>query len=183
VAVSGDSALVVNSRSGVIESRDASSAAVELNVIERDGVPTAGLSSQLENAGLVRGVDIAVLGGDGAESVINHGRIVGDVILGGGDDMFVFGRGGSLAGDLLLGSGDDLVVVENGSGTSRVDDFAAGAGGDVIDVSDFFASFGALMAHSQQQGSNVVITLDHNDRLVLEHVSLGALNAGDFLFV
>ena len=184
VVVSGDGALVENTRSGVIRSKDANSVAVELNVLERDSLPAADMSSQLENFGLIDGKAVAVLGGAGDETVINHGRIVGDVILDDGSDTFVFGRGGSLSGDLFLGDGDDLVVVENGSGRSRIADFAAGAaGGDVVDVSDFFASFGALLARSHQQGSNVVIMLDHNDRLILENVQLSALNGGDFLFV
>jgi hypothetical protein len=103
---------------------------------------------------------------------------------GAGADTFVFGKGGTLAGDLFLGAGDDLVVIENGSGTSHIADFAAGAsGGDLVDVSAFFSSFVALQAHSQQQGNDTVITLDHNDKLVLENVQLGALNANDFLLV
>jgi hypothetical protein len=50
------------------------------------------------------------------------------------------------------------------------------------DVSAFLSSFGDLEAHSQQSGNDVVITLDHNDHLVLAGVQLSALNAGDFLF-
>ena len=107
------------------------------------------MSSQLENFGLIRGAGTAVLGGAGQETVINYGRIVGDVVLGDGADTFVFGKGGTLAGDLFLGGGDDLVVIENGSGRTDIADFAAGAsGGDVIDVSAFFLSFGELMTHA-----------------------------------
>jgi hypothetical protein len=43
-------------------------------------------------------------------------------------------------------------------------------------------SFGELFAHSQQQGSNVVIALDHNDQLVLENVERNDLDNGDFVF-
>ena len=53
----------------------------------------------------------------------------------------------------------------------------------MIDVSDFFSNFGALQANSKQQGNDVVIALDHNDKLILENVQLSALNVGDFLFV
>jgi len=111
--------------------------------------------------------------------VINHGTIVGDVVLGDGADIFVFGKGGTLAGNLFLGGGHNFIRIENGSGTSQIADFGAG---DVIDVSTFFSSFGDLEAHSQQSGNDVVITLDHNDHLVLAGVQLSALNAGDFLF-
>ena len=92
VVVSGDEAVVENTRSGVIESKNADSAAVELNVLERDGLPAADMASRLENFGLIKGADVAVLGDAGKEIVINHGRIVGDVELGGGADTFVFGK-------------------------------------------------------------------------------------------
>jgi hypothetical protein len=181
VVVSGDEALVENTRTGVIKSEDAGSAAVELNIVERAGLPASATSSTLENFGLIKAAAVAVLGGAGQETVINHGSIVGDVDLGDGSDTFVFGHGGTLAGDLFLRGGDDFVRIENGAGTAHIADFAAGAaGGDVIDVSAFFSSFGELQAHSKQQSNDVLITLDHNDKLVLENVQLGALNADDF---
>jgi len=187
VVVSGDDALVENTRTGIIESKDAGSAAVELNVLDRDvpGLPVADMSSSLENFGLIDGADVAVLGGAGQETVINHGRIVGDVLLGDGADTFVFGKGGVVDGTVSLGGGDDSVLIENGSGTSTIAEFTAGdsSGVDVIDVSAFFSSFNELTADSQQQGNDVVIALDQNDTLVLAGLQLGTLNDGDFLFV
>ena len=80
--------------------------------------------------------------------------------------------------------GDDLAVVEDGSGTTQVVDFAAGAAsGDRIDVSAFFSSFNQLRAHTAQVGDGVVITLDHNDKLVLADVQLSVLTVDDFLFM
>jgi hypothetical protein len=184
VLVTGDDALVENTRKGVIESKNADSAAVELNVVERDGLSNAGTSSTLENFGLIKGAAVAVLGGDGQETVFNHGRILGGVVLGDGADTFVFGKGGTLSGNLFLGKGNDLVVVEDGSGKSRIADFVAGAGSDDrIDVSAFFSSIDDLTAHSHQSGNDVIITLDRNDQLTLANVQLIGLHAGDFLFV
>ena len=98
-------------------------------------------------------------------------------------DMFVFGKGGWFSGELFLGGGDDFVRIEKGAGPAHIADFAAGAtSGDVIDVSAYFSSFGSLTAQSSQHGNDVMIHLGHKDQLVLEHVSLSALNAGDFLF-
>jgi len=183
VIVSGDDTLVENTRSGVIRSDDAASAAIELNVEEMAGAPAAGLSARLENDGLIRGAGIAVLGGDGEETVINHGRIAGDVDLGDGADTFVFGNGGRVQGEVFLGGGDDLVVIESGAGSAEIADFAAGdTGGDVLDVSAFFTSLAGLQAHSRQQGGDLIVALDHNGTLVLNNVQLGALNTGDFLF-
>ena len=180
VVVSGDDALVENTRTGIIRSANADSAAIELNVFERPDVPAADMSSTLENFGLIEGALVAVLGGDGQETVINHGRIVGDVDLGGGDDTFVFAKGGDLTGDLFLGGGDDFVLIENGAGNTNIADFA---GGDVIDVSAFFSSLGELTATAASAGNDVVVALDNNDTLVLADLELSALNAGDFFFV
>lgn len=183
VVVTGDDALVENLRHGIIISKNANSAAVELNVIEQDGLPTEDMTARLENHGLIKGAAVAVLGGAGEETVVNHSRIVGDVVLGDGNDTFAAGKGGSLAGDLVLGGGDDLVIVADGSGTLRIADFEAGAGGgDVIDVSAFFSDFGEVLAHASQKGGDTVIALDHNDRVILESTLLGALDAGDFQF-
>jgi hypothetical protein len=181
VVVTGDEALVENTRSGVIISLDADSAAVELNVIEQDGSPTEDMAARLENHGLIKGARIAVLGGAGEETVVNCGRIVGDVDLGDGADTFTCGKGGSLAGDLFLGGGDDIVLVADGSGILRIADFEAGAaGGDVVDVSAFFSDFDDVMSHAFQKGGDTVIALDRNDRLVLENTLLGTLDVGDF---
>jgi hypothetical protein len=183
VVVVGDGALVENAGTGTIQSLDAASPAVELNAIEQPGHPAAGLSSQLENFGLIQGAGVAIEGGAGQETVINHGQIVGDVVLGDGNDTFVAGKGGSLAGELFLGGGDDLVRIEKGTGSMRIADFAAGpASGDVIDISAFYSNFADLMAHTGQVGNNVVIDLGRNDQLVLENVNLGALNSDDFQF-
>ena len=185
VVVSGDDALVENTRTGVIESLNGASAAVELNVLVRADLSNATTSSTLENFGLIEGAGIAVLGGDGQETLINHGSIVGDVNLGSGDDKFVFATGGSVAGDVVLGAGNDLVVVENGSGTTSIADFAAGTSNssvDVIDVSTFFSSFEEMTDHISVEGGNVVIALDANDTLVLENVVSANLNSDDFWF-
>src|SRR5262245_61507201 len=184
VVVSGDGVLVENTKTGVIRSENADSAAIELNVLKRSGLSNVGTSSQVENSGRIEGAKVAILGGDGQDTVVNHGHIVGDVILADGADTFVFGSGGSLDGQLLLGGGKDLVIIEDGAGAAKIADFAAGASNkDVIDVSAFYSSFDQLASNTKQKDNDVVITLDADDQLVLVGVQLSALNAGDFLFV
>jgi hypothetical protein len=182
VLVSGDGVPVENTRKGVIESLNAASAAVELNVIERNGLSNAGTSSTLENFGRIEG-SVAVLGGAGEEAVINHGRIVGDVDLGAGVDTFVFAKSGVLTGALVLGGDNDIVRIENGSGTSTVADFAGSgvAGGDQIDVSAFFSNFEDLQGAISQSGADLIVALDRNDTLVLTGVT--TVDTGDFIFV
>jgi hypothetical protein len=187
VIVSGDDALLKNIETGVIESLNADSAAVELNVLKRSGLSNVGTSSEVQNSGLIEGANVAILGGEGQETVVNHGSIVGDVILGGGADTFVFGDGGSLDGDsdLFLGDGKDLVVIEDGAGTAEIADFVAGpASGDTIDVSAFkFESFADVVDAAQQDGSDLVIRLDQNDQVVLSNVSLNDLHESDFILM
>jgi hypothetical protein len=179
VVVSGDGAVVENS--GTIRSQDAESAAVELNVVEREGLPAEGWSTQFENTGTVSAPDVAVLGGISQDTVVNRGRIQGDVRLGDGADTFVFGDGGRVDGEVSLGSGADVVRVENGAGRSQVADFTAGGGGDSVDVSAFFSSFDQVQAHAQQQGGDVVIKLDRKTTLVLKNVDLNALTEDNFI--
>jgi hypothetical protein len=181
VVVSGNGDLVENTHSGVIRSKDAASAGVELNVVEREGFPAADSSSQLQNSGLISAHDIAVLGGAGQETVVNNGRIIGDVSLGEGDDTFVFGKGGTVRGGVALGGGDDLVRVENGSGRSRLADFTAGDASDAVDVSAFYSSFDQVLANARQSGNDVIIKLDRNDSLVLTSVDLSTVTASDFV--
>ncbi len=88
-----------------------------------------------------------------------------------------------IAGDLVLGGGDDLVFIENGSGTTRIADFGAGAAsGDVVNVAAFFSNFADLQSHSSQRGNDTDITLDRSDCLVLENTQVTTLNDGDFAF-
>jgi hypothetical protein len=184
VAAFGLDVVVHNTRTGSIETHNPNSPAVRLNDHDvdasffRPGIIAADTHAFLENDGVISAAQTAVLGGAGDETVINHGRIVGNVFLGDGPDTFVFAKGGSLTGDLFLGGGNDFVRIEKGGGTAHIADFAAG---DVIDVSAFFSSFSDLQSHSSQQGNDVVINLGHNNELVLENVHLIGLNAGEFI--
>ena len=74
------------------------------------------------------------------------------------------------------------LVVLAGDGHDRAGRPAGALGGDVVDVSAFFASFGELKAHSSQGGSDVVIALDFNDQLVLANTEGSTLSGTDFLF-
>jgi Peptidase M10 serralysin C terminal len=169
-AVIDTGATFENTRSGVVLSEDAASVAVQMN------------GGQLENSGLVRGA-VAVLGSFGGDTVVNHGRLDGGVALGGGSDTFVFGARGSVKGSVELGDGPDRAIVENGAGVARIADFSPGhTAPDFVDVSAFYSGFGDLLVHAMQTGDDVVIKLDRDDKLVLEHVTLGDLEASNFIF-
>ena len=46
-----------------------------------------------------------------------------------------------------------------------------------------FQNFQALRAASQQVGSSVVITVDADNTITLQHTHLSSLHSNDFLFV
>jgi hypothetical protein len=181
VSAFGQDVLVQNSRTGSIETHDPDSEAVLLN-------PTiffADPQSRLENDGVIKAVQTAVLGGAGDETVINRGRIVGEIELGSGDDTYVAASGGELRGSIFSGDGNDTFVFHDGSGRTQVADFEAGAGSaDILDVSAFgFDTFADVLDAARQDGSDLVIRLDRNDQVVLSDVSLGALHENDFLLM
>ncbi len=65
---------------------------------------------------------IAIQGSAGADRIENAGTISGDVLLGGGDDRFVYYDGGSLSGDLDGGAGNaDTFALGVSAAASTVD--------------------------------------------------------------
>ncbi|MDB5669184.1 MAG: hypothetical protein JWO25_143 [Alphaproteobacteria bacterium] len=184
IIATGHDLIVGNARSGWIETHNASSPAVQLNVVDGIAPEIAGKST-FENLGSIKAVLVAIAGGASEETVINRGSIQGRVDLGAGDDTYVAANNGRLNGVLFTGSGDDLVILQNGSGKTVIGDFQAGPGiGDVLDVGEFhFTSFAQVLAASRQSGSDVIVSLDSNDQLVLNNVFMNQLNADDFLLV
>lgn len=73
---------------------------------------------------------VTILGGEGAETVLNDGTIVGTVDLGAGNDRVV--NNGRIAGTVLLGAGDDRFV--EGPGSSVAGGIDGGAGNDLYTV-------------------------------------------------
>ncbi len=63
-----------------------------------------------------RASGVAILGGDGRDTVFNSGRIRGDVLLGDGDDVFRFFEGSSIEGALDGGAGVDNYQLGGESG-------------------------------------------------------------------
>ena len=73
-----------------------------------------------------------------------------------------------------VGFGKDTIAdFENTGGTQDIIQFNRAV----------FADFAAVESHMMQVGSNVVITLDDNNVIEIQNVSLSELHAGNFLFV
>lgn len=75
-----------------------------------DFVGVDGRGGFLRNAGTIDGTTTAFRGGEFADRIINTGQMLGDVLLGAGDDSFVF-RDGGVAGKVRGGLGNDSYVV------------------------------------------------------------------------
>jgi hypothetical protein len=97
--------------------------------------------------------------------------------LGGTDTL----NGGAGNDTLSGGAGVDRFVFAGSFGKDVVTDFESK---DVIQLDHTaFADFAAVQAHAAQVGLDVVITFDAADTITLQNTSLGALNAGEFVFV
>ena len=121
--------------------------------------------------------DDTTTGGAGADIMYGFG---GDDVLNGmaGDDFIVGGHG---TDTLTGGIGTDRFQFRLGDGLDSITDFEAGT--DTIDLHGYgIMSFADLIAHMAQDGDDVVITLDAENSITLDHVTLGNLSAADFLF-
>lgn len=121
-------------------------------------------------------------GGGGADYL--YGRDGNDALFGGAGDDTLFGNAGN--DEISLGgAGSDRVFFGLGDGKDRIFDFQAGAGVvDTIHLSTALgvSSFAQLVGRATQVNSDVVITFDINTSITLIGVSLGTLNADDFVF-
>ncbi len=124
-------------------------------------------------------VDTVLVGGYGIDMLYGH---AGNDTLngGGGNDLLVGGRGNDM---LTGGDGDDQFVFSTGDGFDTVTDFTPGAGsGEVLSLHGYgVPDFTALQGLMSQVGSDTLITFDDQNHILLQHVALAQLNAGDFI--
>ncbi len=125
---------------------------------------------QLTNSGLIRGGDAAIQLGGGADTVVNLGRLEGDVHLGGGVDLFD-GRGGIVLGSVQLEAGNDRFVgnvalaeaVDGGADKDTLDFRVQGAATVALD--DSFGNAGAALGDSYAGFENIMGSRSGNDQL------------------
>ena len=95
------------------------------------GVDLVGIDGRgglLRNTGTIDGTSTAIRGGEFSDRIINTGQLSGDVLLGAGDDSFVF-RDGDVAGKVRGGLGNDSYVIAR-TGLQILE--AAGQGWDTL---------------------------------------------------
>lgn len=136
----------------------------------------------------VRGIADAPTRTGTANADTMNGTANEDVLNGvGGADKLVGNAGadtlnGGAGNDTLTGGlGADRFVFTGTFGTDVVSDFQAN---DVIQLDTAqFANFAAVQAAASQSGLDVIIALNAANTITLTGVTVGSLNAGDFLFV
>jgi Ca2+-binding RTX toxin-like protein len=129
-----------------------------------------------------------VYGGSGNDSIFGNNG--GDTLYGGsGDDTITGGNGadtlvGGLGADTLVGgSGGDTFVFAANFGHDTITLFHPET--DVIEIDHtVFADFQALLAATQADGDDVVITADPNDTITIKNVTVAQLiqHQDDFHF-
>ena len=106
ISTTGDGGLIVNGADGHVVGVQYALASLT----------TTGQTARIINHGTVLSSNggAAISVGDGDETVINDGRLVGAVSLGKGDDIFDT-RGGTVSGSILGGDNDDVLITDRAS--------------------------------------------------------------------
>ncbi len=104
------------------------------------------------------------------------GNELANIIKGGAGTQTINGMAGN---DRLTGGADaDVFVVARGNGSDTITDFAVGAAGDTLRLSNYgFANAAAVRAAATQVGSDTVIALGAGETLTLKGVSLASFQS------
>ncbi|MBR1256903.1 VCBS domain-containing protein [Bradyrhizobium sp. AUGA SZCCT0240] len=171
--------------SGSTPSTDTGSLA-HINATLDDGVTYDPGSSQAQTASLVFTVADSLGGSDTVNFIFNQGGAGPDISLtgtSGKDVIFATENTDTLTG----GAGADQFVFRTSDGLDTITDFTPGQ--DHIDLRAFLAIDSSniddwLSSHAATSPANsadVLITVDDDKSILLKHVALGSLHAGDFI--
>ncbi|MGV3551913.1 beta strand repeat-containing protein [Rhizobium sp.] len=123
---------IVNHENGTIYSVQR---AIQVDDSEENGAPAA---VSITNAGVIHARDGEAINiiGDQQDTLVNSGTIIGDVVMGGGNDTVTLSNGSIIKGTLFLGAGDDTLTSETGNalieGGAGNDTIIGGAGTDAL---------------------------------------------------
>ena len=141
---------------------------------EVTGTVTGGSGSDTFLAG---SAPVTFIGGSGTE-VLTGGAGDDTITAGSGKDTITGGKGDDF---LTAGTGKDIFVYNGNFGNDTIADFNTRR--DVIHfAANDFTSYSELQSHMAQAGTDVVITLDANNSIVLMHETLASFTSSDFTF-
>lgn len=140
-----------------------------------------------ETTGFVKGTEGRDIFQGGEANDQFYGRGGDDSLSGGlGADRLDGGDGadtlvGGLGNDILTGgTGQDTFVLTLGDGRDTIQDFEAGAGGDVVLLSNFFNLGSVADIALVQNGADVSLTLNGKDGLLFRNVNASEFTAENF---
>jgi hypothetical protein len=140
-------------------------------------IDLTGSRDTLTNGGRIHGT--VTMGARG--TLTNTGTIHGNVVLG-PDDVFDSSKG-EITGTMKAGNSDTFDFSGSFGHNTILDFVATGTHHDTMNfLSDDFGSYAAVESHMAQVGSDVVITLDATDTIVLVSQTLSNVTASDFTF-
>ncbi|AGS25817.1 beta strand repeat-containing protein [Rhizobium etli] len=149
-------------------------------VVENAGEGTDTVKTSL--ASYTLGANVENLIYTGTAAFTGTGNSLDNVITGGSGANRLSGGGGD---DILIGgaAADTFVYGANGGIDTIVGFVASGTAHDVLAVdSSVFADW-ALLAASTQSGSDVIITADADDKIILKNVTVASLQPTNVQFV
>ena len=178
-----DTLQVTGAASATLSGFDAAAQSIEAWVGNGKAVLGDSGNNVFDLSGLAAVSGIAYLdAGNGNDTLT--GSAFADVLRGGNGNDVITGVAGN---DTLTGGKNaDTFIFGANFGHDTITDFAAGtlAGHDVIQIDhNLLGDFGAVQAAAQQNGTSLVITVDANDTITLQAMTLAKLVADDFLFV
>jgi trimeric autotransporter adhesin len=121
--------------------------------------------------------------GNAVDNILIGNSGVNTLNGGAGNDQLTGGAGNDI---LTGGIGNDTFNFSAGFGKDVITDFIAGLGAtDILHLTlgTAFDTYAEVMAAATQVGTDVVITIDANNSITLQHVLMTALVADDFLYV
>jgi len=115
----GETGMIWSGGFGIVVLQDADNRDVRLtnegSIASTFGVSTGFGNDTITNTGIISGTNlVAIVTSQGNDTVINQGTVFGDINLGSDNDVFD-GRGGTLVGSVLGGVGDDIFILDDAS--------------------------------------------------------------------
>jgi Ca2+-binding RTX toxin-like protein len=126
---------------------------------------------------------IAYVDGSGGNDVITGSQFADTLRGGAGNDVLTGGAGNDM---LSGGAGADTFKFGANFGKDTITDFGAGIapGHDTIQIDhSLLADFAAVQGAVQQVGTSVVITVDVDNAITLQAMTVAKLAAADFMFI
>lgn len=119
--------------------------------------------------------------GYGGDDSLVGGNGVDELYAGNGNDTVLSGAGYDY---VVLGTGVDVFVFNPGDQYDYIEDFAAGFGGDVLDLRAWSAihSLTDLQPYLGTSGSNTTISLGAGDGITLANLTPSALTSANVIF-